>query len=477
MNKNARYTEREKKVIDGTIAPDKVTEKTALRILEKAIYRGDDPVVELAHGIIDKFGYNCIVGFTKMQSQIIRGEIPAEEVDGRLAKRIRKKAERLGDADTLEKIEKVIRVADALTKERSRERSRTRKQKLRNGEEIAWKAPKDGEYTEYQKNVIFGDAPLEEAHTNVLIQIQQKAVINGDDDLAEKTMDIIMKRRQEELGTSHLPKVYPDSVPGYTLQQSLVIRGKTDIDNVSGKLAHNLLERAKKFGDTPVIALAEKLVAVTEAKAKEHAHELTRIRKQKLRKGERVEWKQPKSSEYKEHHIKVIRGEIPLEDVATQELIQIHLRARENGDIELSERIYNLIMDRRKAQLDRDSHRGGNRKPNNTMLSDDGFVWFGNYKDRMYFFKRDLDLLSGKEDFIDYPVDYLRHLLEICEFKQDKEKAEIATIILQYKEHPESVYVTQDHRQAVDMIEQMIGRPIRRPETWFVEKRRSYHNG
>ena len=256
---------------------------------------------------------------------------------------------------------------------------------------------------------------------------------------------------------------------GYTEKQLLVINGETDAEQVDGRIARHLLNKARELGDEEVAVLAQTLLDKAHERAVENNRQRVNKRHQEKQQGI-VVWKQPKSNDYTEHQRMVVRGEIPIEDVNTKELIHIHLKAKNNGDIELSERILSIIIDRRNAVEERVMERAQQRfvflqqhrkRSGNSNES--------NYQNRTYLTPWEKDVLRSVVDLRECPVGQIRHMIAVCERTGDAYNLKLSILLLQYKEHPETVYVTQDYHEAVDNIEFLMGKPLRRPETWFTE--------
>lgn len=264
------------------------------------------------------------------------------------------------------------------------------------------------------------------------------------------------------MGRKHMKPVV-DVVPGYTEKQSRIIRGETPHNMVNGRLAYQFLKRATALNDEPNIKLAQHLLDVAKNVAYRKNLERSRQRSRKVLHNEDIVWRQPKSTEYTDHQKQIVRGEIPLDKVHTNELISIHQKAKAVGDIELAERILNLIIDRRnitrEARIERFNRLHENRKDTSGDYGD-------GYKKRKYLTKWERDVLDLNVDLDECPLEHMQHILSVCEMNNDRD-IDIARQLLQYKEHPECVYVTHDLETAINDIERMIGKPLRRPSTWF----------
>jgi len=253
-----------------------------------------------------------------------------------------------------------------------------------------------------------------------------------------------------------------ECLPGYTEKQSKVIRGEINPESVDGRLARYLLESAINLKDAPTIAFAQKLLDTSRERARLNNCKRACKRSRDLKSGA-ITWKQPKSNEYSEHQRQVIRGEIPIEAVDTKELIHIHLKAKEQCDIELSERVLSIIIDRRNASIEKQLA----KTPLRLALLHNDMNDPKCYLQRHSLINWERDVLNSVVDLSECTIEHLIHILHVCESHNDVHGAKMAKLLLDIKEHPETIYPTQDPAIALNMIEQMIGKPIRRPDTWF----------
>ena len=188
-------------------------------------------------------------------------------------------------------------------------------------------------YTKRQKEILDGSIPLENVGDASLKRILDKAVASNDLDVAKKVGHWLSVREEQR----------DPEFSRYTEKQQAVLSGRIPAEEVSGHLACALLRRATELEDEKVIVLARELARLSHERYLESNRQRAKKRKRDIR-NDVYEWKQPKASEYSEHHRKVISGEIPLDKVATKELVSIHLIAKKAGDIDLSERFLSLII-------------------------------------------------------------------------------------------------------------------------------------
>ena len=246
--------------------------------------------------------------------------------------------------------------------------------------------------------------------------------------------------------------------PAYSEKQLKIISGEIPLSSVNGYTALALYKKAIENGDTE---LAER--------AKERLDQLKEIAKQKnldsvnkrnqLKRENEFQWKQPKGKEYTEHQKQIVRGDIPLSKVNTNELIHIHLKAKAAGDYELSERMYDLIISRREEAEERASKKSSSKDMN--------FNNYG-YEDRTVLDDWEKKVINSEVDLDEITSDHLRHILKLVKETGDETKIKVVEQLIMYKERPESILITQDHDEAMDGIERLMGRPIRRPNTWFI---------
>ena len=175
------------------------------------------------------------------------------------------------------------------------------------------------DYTDRQKRILNGSIPVDKVKDASLNKLLNRAIQMNDKDTV-KTVGHWLASREEQRSSEYR---------GYTDKQQAVLTGKISADEVTGQLAGRLLARAVQLNDEKVIAIAEELASRSHERHMEGDCERAKARRQKV-KNNVYEWKQPKTSDYSEHHIKVIRGEIPLEKVATKELISIHMIAKKS---------------------------------------------------------------------------------------------------------------------------------------------------
>ena len=139
----------------------------------------------------------------------------------------------------------------------------------------------------------------------------------------------------------------------YTERQQKVINGEISIETLNGRFLRWFLPKAIANNDEELTRKIEEQIELRKAEAYGRNKQRSKERRAKIDHDQEIQWKQPKSNEYTEHQKLVVKGEIPIEDVHTNELIYIHLKAYNNEDYELSERILDIIKTRRLESKER----------------------------------------------------------------------------------------------------------------------------
>lgn len=254
----------------------------------------------------------------------------------------------------------------------------------------------------------------------------------------------------------------------YTKKQLEIIVGKIPLETIGTKTAIALYKKAIKNNDT---VLAEKVQARITT-SKEETLERNRIRARERYRlmcaqgiNEYREWKQPKSNEYTKHQQQIVRGEIPLENVHTKELIHIQLKAQNSQDFELAERFMDIILARRIDALERAKISNALRQKKNC-----NYYFDKNAANNIGLSKYQYGLLNGYIGVDECSENILIDMINKFSAQGNETRLAVAKQLLQYKRNPRAIYITQDHWEAIDMIEELVRIPIRRPSTWFTNK-------
>ena len=142
----------------------------------------------------------------------------------------------------------------------------------------------------------------------------------------------------------------------YTEKQLKIINGEIPLETVDGHSIHWLYKKAIANND---LTLAEKVYNRSEQLKKEARKRscLRAVKARALRRKGIYQWKEPKSSDYTEYQIRVIRGQIPLDKVLSKDLIKIYQKALLKGDTVLADTVFELIRYRREESLQKDQKR------------------------------------------------------------------------------------------------------------------------
>ncbi len=248
----------------------------------------------------------------------------------------------------------------------------------------------------------------------------------------------------------------------YTEKQLKIINGEISLETVDGRAAVWLYKKAIENGDMELAdrALQRKEQAKDEARKKN----IERTDKQRaLRRNGIHQWKQPKSNEYTEHQKQIIRGEIPFEEVHTNELISIYQKAINNKQFGLAESILEQIDYRRKVADQKEKLHKKHKKKIGKII--DGFDEYdpGNPIPEM-----GQAILNGTVNIFECPEEEIIQLIAQLEKIEDEENLKIAKQLLIYKQDISTLYPVKNHWEAVDMLEELLQLPIRRPKDWLV---------
>lgn len=248
----------------------------------------------------------------------------------------------------------------------------------------------------------------------------------------------------------------------YTKKQLKIISGEIPMETIDGRAAIWLYNKAIENGDAE---LAEKaLQRIEQAKYEARKRNIERSTQNKaLRRKGIYQWKQPQSNEYTEHHKKIIRGEIPFDNVHTNELIKIHQIALNNEDFTLAESILEQIAYRRDKEYLNEKARKVKHKERHKIIEN-----FEGYDPQSPIPQIGQAILKGSVNIFECPEEEILKLITQLEELGDEENLKIARQLLMYKQDISILYPTKNHWEAVDMLEELLQLPIRRPKDWFV---------
>lgn len=249
----------------------------------------------------------------------------------------------------------------------------------------------------------------------------------------------------------------------YTEKQLKIISGEIPLENIDGRDATWLYKKAIENGDAE---LAEKAL-----RRKEQAKDETRkrnikitIKNKALRRKGITCWRQPKTNEYTERHKQIIKGEIPFDTVHTNELISLHQKARNNKDFVLAEMLYEQIAYRREKERVKEKARKEKYKERHKIIDD-----FEDYDPKSPIPLLGQAILNGAVNLFECPEEEIIKLITQLEESEDEDNLKIARQLLSYKRDKSILYPVKNHWEAVDVLEELLQLPIRRPKDWFTE--------
>ena len=261
----------------------------------------------------------------------------------------------------------------------------------------------------------------------------------------------------------------------YTEKQLKIINGEISMDTVDGRALRWLYDKALSLGD---YELAQKVKCQLEIRKDEYSKqnkERAKQRVNKIRRNEEIQWKQPKSNNYTDHHKKIIRGEISYEKIHTYELVSFYLKARNNGDYELSERIFDLIKTRQAEERARQKERKNKCKQQARDLRRVETL-LGVHLDVPLTLSDKVALIS--EGALSEETEArLDQAMETLKTQGNQNAYSILAALILYKKDPRAFNVVNDHWEAINLIEALLGLPIRRPQTWFCNEHTKREDG
>ena len=247
----------------------------------------------------------------------------------------------------------------------------------------------------------------------------------------------------------------------YTEKQLKIISGEIPLDSIDGRDATRLYKKAIENGDEELAEKALQRKETAQDEARKRNIERTARNKALRRKGI-FQWKQPKTNKYTERHKQIIRGEVALDQVHTNELIAIYQKARNNEDFALSEMLYEQIVHRREKERIRDKVGKAKYRERQRIIGD-----FEDYNDKSPITALGQAILNGVLPIDDCSETEIVNLIASLERLGDEYNLRVAKQLLLYKQDISVLYPTLDHWKAIDKIENLLQLPIRRPKDWF----------
>ncbi len=251
----------------------------------------------------------------------------------------------------------------------------------------------------------------------------------------------------------------------YTERQQKVINGEIPIESLDGHFLRWFLPKAIANNDDELTRKIEEQINLRKAEAYDRNKQQTKERQAKIYYNQEIQWKQPKSNNYTEHQKLIVKGEIPIEDVHTKELIHIHLKAYNNEDYELSERVLDIIKNRRLESIKQRKLRKIMR--NRAADIAKKFDAFVNADINLPLTNIDKAALIDGCEWIEYNEEHWKNILDKAKEQKDDVLISVIEAFMLYKKDPDFFLVVQNHQEAIDLIEELFQLPIRRPNTWF----------
>ncbi len=141
-----------------------------------------------------------------------------------------------------------------------------------------------------------------------------------------------------------------DDVPSYTEKQQELIENTDAFMSARGASLAALHKRAIKRGDEAVYERTVKRLAELKEQAIENNRRRARERARSIKHNKEILWSKPHPGGYTDYQKKIIRGEIPYEQVLSRVLKSIKARADHMGDTEISELMERLCRERNTTQ-------------------------------------------------------------------------------------------------------------------------------
>ena len=243
----------------------------------------------------------------------------------------------------------------------------------------------------------------------------------------------------------------------YTEMQLKIINGEIPLDKVESNILARLRNKAILLNDQDLAQMIE--VQLAQNKADSKARNLERAKKyyhETKKKG--LSWQPAKTPVYSERQEKIIHNEIPYDSVTIRDLIAIRQKAVLNNDGVLADKMLDLITDKKAESAEKARLRNIER---DRQLRENGTKGFS-HKNMLN--KEERGILSGHNYVSDYSLEHLYHIKEVCEKTNDNHNLEIINLLIQYVEHPESLYIVKSRDEALELIDKLMVLPIRTQE-------------
>lgn len=243
----------------------------------------------------------------------------------------------------------------------------------------------------------------------------------------------------------------------YTEKQLSYVNGEKSISVASSQELSWLYPKTLANNDEELASAIKAQMDILKKQAKAHAAQLRNDRKRKIRSNIPIELRQPKSNKYTKHQEKVVKGEIPLNDVHTTELISIYMKAVNLGDAGLSDRIHPVILDRRAkeaAGIKRCDKHCKNRQKRSSQL----------YLDELSMLpKEQQELLLGDAHWAEFTKRDIEKMISSLERASNQKYLALAQEILSFKQNPGVKYRITNHEDAKDCLKRLFETALDKP--------------
>lgn len=240
------------------------------------------------------------------------------------------------------------------------------------------------------------------------------------------------------------------SKDAYTDNQLKIVNGEIPLASVRSTALSKILKKAILLGDLEIAEKIEIQLSQNKEQAKLRNLERAKAYYHTVKK-KGLPWKPAKTPIYTERQQKIIDNEIPNDQVYIRDLIAIAQKAELNGDRVLADTMQALIYDRKIESAEKNRNLASKRKRELREKGQEDFSCKGILN------KVEESILSGEIGLNECSVEHLYHIKAICEANGDETNLRIANQLIQYVEHPKSLYSVQSHDEAVKKLKEMLG--------------------
>lgn len=351
-------------------------------------------------------------------------------------------------------------------------------------------------YTPRQEAYLRGEIPDEKITANYVERLIKRAELFGDTEVAKRLKPVLERKLQDpyerhledarrynrdhaeerkEYDRKAYEKKHAYRMTHFTPKQEALLAslqsGLMSPKDTTLALLTRTLKKAKEIGRTDVVAWLEPM---REKRAKEIEEERPAKMRQRyhdnkagVQRRAYHRHKQPTTTlkkdppnTYTDRQKAIIRGEVPFEQTHGNEYVGIRNKAIRRGDDDIV-----ALMDSLREEKKNDAtERGKQRAYDRTLeFREDGEPV---YKNRWYLSSWEKGVLDGVVDLDECSLDHLFHMRDVCARNDDKERRLMAELLIIYKSHPEVLYHTKSHDEAIAKIRELTFLPIPDPREW-----------